>query len=394
MLTSAMNGPRTIAGVLLPVICLLWHAVAIADPTIAVPPVGKGTLISAERQGEPASLALVGQVDILAVLGAEPATEYPDIGDIEGGVPQLSLARIGLVGFRHPLAYSLRVDASEGLRISLSDLEEKPMATIDRFIDDAAIWWLARDWARLVVGRFKVPFSRFRQLERTTLTAGVAPFVVDRTAPDRRWGTSVYGDLGGIAYAVGAYADLDALEPRIEPIDEFDCSEIGDQVRPDPSSCGRFMVTGYAWWTPRAPIGPDHIATPSSDPWFDIMRPAAGLGVLWRERHGGNRLDISLAGQIAYRRWAAVGELFGYLDGDAIGVSVAVQGSVLVTRRLVLFANGEYDDEQARWSAGGGASIFATRDRRNKVSISGFVRREQNNGPKRDGVVVLLQAAL
>ncbi len=73
---------------------------------------------------------------------------------------------------------------------------------------------------------------------------------------------------------------------------------------------------------------------------------------------------------------------------------MAVQGSLLINDRSVVFATGEYDGELQNWSAGGGVSVFVTRDRRNKINLKGFVRRDLNDDSKRDGVMVQVQAAL
>jgi hypothetical protein len=212
---------------------------------------------------------------------------------------------------------------------------------------------------------------------------------VDRIAPDRRWGASASGDLGALAYAAGAYADLDALETR-RPADPW-----SDPALPtDPSAGGRMLATGYLWWTPRAPIGGDHMPTPPSDPWFRTFRPAAGLGVLWRERPGANRLDVSLAVQLAYRRVAAITELLAYSDDGSFGMGASLQASLLVSDEAVLFGLGDYDSQLSTWSAGGGAAFFVTRDRKNKLGLVGWLRRDTQGGPNRDGVLVQLQATL
>ena len=369
-----------------------------ADATIELPPTGKGVLLvgpdddAAEADGPEIRLALLGEVAMVAILGAEPVSGFPEIGGMTGGRPELAVARVGLQGTRDIYSYSLRIDFSEGLRTSRSQLSERPVAAIDRFIDDAALFVRPRVWARFVLGRFKVPWSRARQLERQLLTQGAVSFATDRLAPDRRWGATLYGDLGALAYALGGYADFDALEPR-GPSALADGDPLADNASLDPSSGGRLLTTAYLWWTPRAPIGADHLATPASDPWYDTMRPAGGIGLMWRERAGADRIDVSIAGQIKYQRWAAIGELFGYVDDGALGLSAAGQGSVLLGR-FALFARADYDHELRTWSTGGGLNYHVTADRKNKVGFVGWVRRDTQDGRKRDGALVLLQAAL
>lgn len=374
---------------------------SLADPILQRPAAGRGAL--GDHADGSTRIALIGDVDILAILGAERATTYPEVGVITGNEPELAAARIGLVGLEGVLSYVLRVDVSEASRLGLATLEDRPVATCDAFLDDAALWWTPRVWANLVTGRVVVPFSRFRQLERVALTTGGPPFLVDRVAPDRRWGATFHGDLGSLSYAAGAYADFDQLELRAHERPssvERAPSDTADPEPPtsidllDPSTGGRTATAFYLGWTPRAPLGPDHMATPGSDPWFDTVRPGAGLGILWRDRAGRDRLDISLSSQFAFRSVAAIAEILAHIENDTVGLAVAGQASLLMGSRAVVFALAEYDDELALYTAGGGAGFFATRDRRNKISLVGWMRRESGNASTRDGVVVHLQASL
>lgn len=361
-------------------LCAWCPATAAADPVIELPPNGKG-LLAGGGEGCDRSLAFTGEANVLGVLGTEPLSTYPEIDGIVGNEPELGGVRLGLIGRASIGAWIVRIDASEGLRVDLDDLKDEPVAVIDRFIDDAAVWWTPAVWANVAVGRQKVPFSRFRQLDRALVTAGAPPFFVHDIAPDRRWGASWIGDLGALGYAAGAYADLDDLEMRAET---------------DPSASGRVIVAGHVEWTPRAPLGDDHVATPSTDPWFDTWRPSGGLGFAWRNRGDGrgNRLDTSLSGQTKWRHYAVIAELVLTADGGELSLSGAGEASILVTDKALLFARGELELDRDLVSGGGGASWFVTDDRRNKVTFYGFARRDTNRGPRRDGVIVQLQASL
>jgi hypothetical protein len=134
--------------------------------------------------------------------------------------------------------------------------------------------------------------------------------------------------------------------------------------------------------------------TPPSDPWFDTVRLFGGIGVLWRARQGADRLDVSLGGQLKYRRFALMGELFAYSESGEAGLSGAAQISLLVIDRAVLLGSGEYDLEVEEWAAGGGAGYFVTADRRSKVTLVGWLRRGFQDGPPRDGIILSLQASL
>ena len=397
----------------------LGAGVAMADPLLELPPADRGVVVgdprssrdSSERPSGQASqvaeatppgfLALIGEVDILAILGSEPTTTYPDTGAITGGEPELAVARLGLLATRARTWLLVRLDGSEALRVDLDLLKRRPVATVDAFIDDASIWWRPRGWFEVMGGRVVVPFARFRQLERGILASGAVPFAVDRVAPDRRWGATVHGDVGAMSYAAGAYADPDWLELRAgEKIDSSSMDSMEPMepdgpvdVAPDPSAGGRSIAVLHVGWTPRAPIGPDPLATPEADPWFDTARPAAGLGIMWRHREGVDRFDAALNGQLKYQRFAAIAEILASLEGGEIAASISGEASALITDRAVLFAQAEYDGELGLWTAGGGVGFFATTDRRNKLTLVAWVRREPGSAVKRDGAVVHIQAA-
>jgi hypothetical protein len=412
--------------------------VAVADPILDLPPVGRGGLLgpppdvsdlalekepgrrrrSAAAAGstDPArlpgrtgssELALVVEMSAFGVLGAERRTIFPEVGPLEGGEPELAVMRIGLVGWSGsaPLGFAVRADLAEGLRLEASDLRAEPVAAVDRLIDDAYAAWIARSWAQLWVGRQPVVFSRFRQVEHALLSGGAPPFLIDRIAPDRRWGAALHGDLGSIAYAAGVYGDADRLELR--PAAPAAGGEMPPPVPPeglppepalpDPSRGGRTAVAAHVEWTPHAPMGPGSTPSPPGDPWYDTPRASAGAGVLWRWREPGlgHRLDLSLSGEGKYRAMAAMAELVLSLDRGDVMLSGAAELSVLAGDKLLFFARADHDIEVDWWTIGPGAAYFVTRDRWNKVSIFGWVRREgEDDGPDADGVIVQLQAAL
>lgn len=356
---------------------------AAADPILVLPPAGRGRLTSVDA--DPALLAVVGDLSGIGIVGADEMTNLPGYGGIAGNRPELGRARLGVVAVhgRVPLAAVLRVDFSEALRADFATDFDRPIAGVDRFIDDAQVWFRPAVWTDLVAGRQKVPFSRFRQLDAALLTAGVVPFVIDRIAPDRRWGVAVHGDLGALSYAAGAFEDHDALEPRI--------------AAADPSSGGRGLIATHVEWTPRAPIGADHLPTPTSDPWYGTTRVSLGVGFLYRTTTdtGSQRFDIAMSGQIQRGRFAGLAELIIAKHGSEVLADIASEASVAITDRVMAFARGDTDAHQQLWSSGLGMSYFVTADRRNRVSVYGWVRREtEASGGDRDGVIAQLQASL
>jgi hypothetical protein len=404
---------------------------AAADPILELPPVGRGGLLGPPPSGsdrvlekqlglrrrssaaagstDPTRLpgrtgtsevALIAEMSALAVLGAERITIYPDVGELEGGQPEMAVMRVGLIGWSGcvPFGFALRADLAEALRLDKDDFERAPVAAGSRLLDDAYVAWFARAWAQIWAGRQPVVFSRFRQVEHALLTGGATPFVVDRIAPERRWGAALHGDLGSIAYAAGVYADSDRLELRAPVVEELPPGmDLGPEALPDPSAGGRSAVAAHVEWTPRAPMGPGSAATPSSDPWYDTPRASAGAGVLWRWREAGlgHRVDLSLSGGGKYRAASALAELILSIDGGQVALAGAAEVGMLAGDRFQFFARADYDIEVEWWSIGPGATYFATRDRWNKISMFGWVRRKgEDQGPNADGVIVQLQAAL
>jgi hypothetical protein len=166
-------------------------------------------------------------------------------------------------------------------------------------------------------------------------------------------------------------------------------------VAGDPSLGGRFMAAAHVEWTPRAPIGADHLATNPDDPWYDTVRVSAGLGALARVRGDGftGRTDLSTNLQLQWRRYAGIAELILTQDAD-VTVAAAAEASVFVATRLALFTRADLDGSRQLWTAGGGATWLVTADRRNKLALYGFARRGLEDAAPRDGIIVLLQASL
>jgi hypothetical protein len=379
--TRGAGGSRRRAAVAAAVAVLSPGTLA-ADPVIAPPSARLGRLGDGDK-GE-APLALVAEMSAIAVLGTERETTFPAVGDLEGNEPELALVRAGLIGdgADWPMRFALRFDLAEATRLDEQQFEDHPFAVVDGFVDDFQLAWTPRSWVNVVAGRQKVAFSRFRQLEESLLTAVAPPFLHDRIAPDRRWGATVLGDLGALGYAIGGYEDVDALEPRSVP--------------DDPSAQrGRAALTAHVEWTPRAPlgIGAGYLATSRRDPWYDTLRISGGAGILYRILDGEDRLDLSLSSITKWRFTSSLVEIVIAYDGERIAIAGAGEGGVTLADRAATFMRGEYDVEVASWSAGAGASWFVTRDRLNKLVLLGFVRRDTDGGPRRDGVVLQLQAS-
>ncbi len=408
---------------------------ASADPILALPPVGRGSLLSAPiRNRDPGvpgapsgggrsaaaagsadpdrlpgrtgtgELALVAEMSALGVLGDDRRTIFPDAGDLEGGEPELALMRVGLIGWSgcQPLGFALRADLAEGLRLDREDFSYHPLAAGDALVDDLYGAWTPRVWAQIWLGRQPVPFSRFRQVEHALLTGGAVPFVVDRIAPERRWGAAFHGDLGALAYAAGAYADGGVFEeaPSREERVPADAPEVDADGVPlplhDPSTGGRLALAAHLEWTPRAPMGPGPLASPPQDPWSPVPRVSAGTGALVRVREDGDsRVDLSMNGAGKWRALSALVELILSIDGGQVALAAAGEAGFLATERFQVFLRADDDIEVEWWTVGGGAGWFVTADRWNKVTFFGWVRRKEDTpGADADGVIVQLQAAL
>jgi hypothetical protein len=338
----------------------------------------------------------------VGVLDASRLAAWPDRrAGLEVERPQLVAGRAGVVAhFRcAPVSLVLRVDGAEPTRPWVDT--RSIGARLGAAVDDAYLLWRPARPAWLVVGRARVPWSKLRQFEELDLPLGAVPVLVDRVAPDRRAGATLYGDLGALAWAAGGYEDVDALEPR---------ARVGD-----PSAGGRFAGVAHLEWTPRGPmmgsrppgrvpgaLGP--LPTPRRDPWWDAARASFGVGLLWRRPGGGGaRLDAALSAQAKWRWLAALGEAVVSSDGAACAPGgrrcFGAHGELMATPtdRLALTVRYEWDGgagARGEWAAWAGATWHVTRDRRNKLALVGWLRRDVDRGTGYDGTVVLLQAAL
>jgi hypothetical protein len=324
---------------------------------------------------EPATTA-----EVSAVYGLGDVAWFPDVGRLDADEPELMLARVGMAARSPcwPIGFAVRVDLAETRRLDHDDLDRHPLAMTDALVDDLYALWAPRVWAELRLGRQPVPFSRFRHLERALLVGGVPPFLIDRIAPERRWGASFHGDLGALAYAAGAYADGPKVEQR--PAEEDPA---------DPSTGGRAAFAAHVEWTPRAPIHHASAPSPERDPWRPVPRVSAGAGALvrLREPDRGTRTDLSLSGQGTWRRAATLVELILSIDGGQVALAAAGEASLLVTEGALVFARGDHDIEIDRWTAGGGVTWFVSQDRRTALTVFGFAHADD------EGFIAGLEAA-
>ncbi|HKA90186.1 MAG TPA: hypothetical protein VKE22_21140, partial [Haliangiales bacterium] len=329
------RAPRAHQGVAAAALIWLASFPAHADPILQVPELGKVT-----AEGELGTIGLLAEMRALGVLVANRLAEWPDrrLG-LEAQRPALIAGRVGGVAdlADAPVTFVLRVDFGELARPSLPDGVGQVFGAV---IDDAYAFFRPFPALQILAGRAPVPFAKERQYDEIDEPLGAPPFLVDRVTPDRRYGVLVLGDLGGAAYALGAYEDLDAVEPR-RPLD-------------DPSAGGAFALALHVEWTPRAPMmgsnppgkvegarGP--LPTPSTDPWWDEARVSVGLGGLLRVREDGStRLDGSFSLQLKWRWLAALGETIATSGTPA---QVGVHGTLMVTPidLLALAVRGEWD---------------------------------------------------
>lgn len=371
---------------------------ASADPLFAPPTIGRLTWGGGDD--DPAVVGLVAEARILGVTGASRLAAWPDrMRGIEPGTPELDAARFGLVAHLRcaRVSFGVQLDPAELSRADVELGEGEPAfgALTGGIVDDAWMLWRPVRPAWLLVGRARMPWSKMRQFQEVDLPLGAPPFLIDRVAPDRRWGVSLLGDLGSMSYMAGVWEDLDALEPRAR-ID-------------DPSKGGAVAVAAHLEWTPRAPMmgsnPPGRVVgargpapTPRGDPWWSTGRVSLGFGTLLRVREDGtSRTDASLSAQWKWKAVAAIAE--GVLSVQSGEQRLGGWGQVMVAPvdRVVITGFGEWDEgagAAGAWTAGGGITWFSTRDRRNKVAFVGWFRRDVDRGTAYDAGVVLLQAAL
>src|SRR5262249_2856193 len=142
--------------------------------------------------------------------------------------------------------------------------------------------WRPAPEANVIVGRARVPWSKPRQIDELEDPFGAPPFVVDRIAPDRRWGALLLGERAHVAYSAGVWEDLDALEPRIR---------VGDA-----SAGGALAAAAWLEWTPGASL--ENVGGPlparTDDPRWEQVRLSFGAGALGRTGDRGGRFDGAL----------------------------------------------------------------------------------------------------
>lgn len=362
-----------------------------ADPILVPPAPGRLSWGGAEAGF---IVFALGEARILGVAGSRRLSGWPDRRlAIEGGNPALAAARAGaMVHFRcAPVSLVMQADLAELDRPELPDTA----VLVASLVDDAYLLWRPARPVWLYAGRHRVTWSKLRQFHELELPLGAVPLVIDRLAPDRRFGITLAGDLGSVSYTAGVWEDLDRLEPRY--------------ALDDPSREGAVLASGHLEWTPRAPMSgsnpPGRISggrgpapTPRADPWFGTSRPSLGLGGLWRRRTDGTtRLDLALALQWKWRGWSAVVEGLTATSAAAIEDSAHAELMFAPIDRVLLTGFGEWDGGlglDGTWTAGVGATAYATSDRKNKIAFVGWFRRDADRGTAYDAAVLLLQAAL
>lgn len=327
---------------------------------------------------------LLAEVSILAVLSAARGATYPDADRIDAGVPELPLARAGVRG--ELAAFHLdglaRADFSQALRTDRAAFRDRPAAAVSALVDDAAVRWRPAGAIGFSLGRETPPFSRFRQVERAAQIGSAPPFVIDRVAPEARWGASAQGRRGSYAYAAGVYADGSGLELR--------------DPAADPSRGGRAVIAARVSHSVRGPIGEPARPLPRQNPGHDQLRLELGGGALVRARDGerGHRVDGAASAHAAYRRVSATVEILAHGERGLRALAAAGDIGVLAGARGAIELRADVDPERGLWSAGAGATYWATANRRNAIALYGFARRPIGGGGARDALVLELRASL
>ncbi len=341
-------------------------------------------------------VGLLADGEALGVIASDRLAAWPDrrLG-IMAPDPVVDALRAGIrVDFENvPFTRVARLDLAEPWRPYVDD-RVGPLS--GALIDDAYVIWRPARPIQLILGRERVPFTKPRQIEEIDEPFGAAPFVVDRIAPDRRWGLTAYGDLGAISYAGGVYEDLDSLEPR--------------ERTGDPSQNGAVALAAHLEWTPRAPMNGSNppgeiigsqgqLTTPRKDPWLDVSRNSFGAGVLYRIREDGTRrLDVSVSKQLKLRWFAFIIEaLVSQENGGSLTGGGHLDLMATPIDRLALLARGEYDGgapNGGEWTAEAGVAWHVTPDRRNKLELLGWLRRDVDRQTPYDALVLLFQASL
>lgn len=364
-------------------------AALVAAPAIAAADLPPRSRLTWTGQGGETYQSLTLEFAAVAVLGANRLTGFPELGKLSGGEPEMIRLRIGGVGDNGRFGYAARVDIAETLRIDVDQLRFYPLTAASQLIDDLYGLWRPAPGLVLSAGRQRVGTSRFRGVEAAELLAGTAPFAIDRAMPDRRWGARARQRIGPLAFGAGAWVDGDSIEPRVAPNDPSfsDTALISGELE--------WLIAGDqpgGWYPERGSMAPD---SQLDDPRLEDPPPPPSLHLAIRAaplvRLGdGTRVDGVLGAEARFGRYGGLAELL-LLDRD---LGAAAEGELTLHPRVGVFTRGDYDGERRLWSAGAGVSYYPTEDRRNRISFYGWLRRELDPAPARDGVVLQLGAAL
>ena len=360
----------------------------VAAPSIAVaelPPPSRLTWTN--RGGSYQSLTL--EFAAVAVLGANRLTGFPEVGKLGGGEPEMIRLRIGNSGDFGVAGYAVRFDIAETLRITEDQLRFYPLASVSQVIDDLFGLWRPVPGFEITAGRQRVGASRFRSVEVADLPLATPPFVIDRVMPDRRWGARARLARGRLIAGLGAWIDTDEIEPRIAPNDPsfgdggLGSAELGIAIAGDAA----------ALWLPARRVRP---APELDDPKLEEPPPPpelhAGVRLSGLVRAGDQtRADAALGGELRYDRYGGLLELL-LLDGRHPGA--AAEAEVALHPNFATFIRGELDTERDQWASGAGISWYPTEDRRSRIALYAWLRRELDPAPARDGVILQLGAAL
>jgi len=309
----------------------------------------------------------------IGVLGAGREAGYPELGRLRGGQPEALRLHVGGQGDFTRLAYVLRIDLAESVRIVTDDLRQRPFAAGNRLLDSA--YGIARigSGVRLIVGRQPVEVSRFQETPTSLMATGATPFVVDRTLPLRRWGVRGKISTGTVDGSVGAWLDGDSVEARTV----IDDASIGRRAAASASL--RVLVLGEreAHW----------LASPE-------MRLSFRAAALARVGDAGTRADVLVGIEAGRGPFGGLLEVLVSNEESGTDIAAATELSFLFHERAAAFLRAERDGQRSEFAAGTGISYFAAKDRRSRVTLYGWVRRDDGGLASRDGVVLQLQAEL
>jgi hypothetical protein len=328
--------------------------------------------------------SLTLEFSAVAVLGADRTTGYPELGRLFGGEPEMMRLRVGGVGDFGRVGYAARIDLAETLRLELDQVRFFPVASANRLLDDFYGLWRPIPTLAITAGRQRIGVSRFRDIEPGLLAAGTTPFTVDRALPDRRWGLRARARFGRFFAGAGGWLDGDTIEPRVVP--------------GDPAFGTRALVSAAIGWVALGgdtehwlPTRPEAEDDDLGEPPWPEPRLVVRIAPLVRfEDDGDARVDAAAGVEGSWRGFGGLAELL-VLDGD---LGFAGEGEIAVHSKASVFVRGELDGERRLWSSGAGVTYFATADRRNRIAFYGWIRRDLEDAPGRDGAVIQLQATL